>query len=693
MRIWRDHHLKQFPPILVGYGSNTKPVASKLDASTLRLPLPHMGRHGAVVSGAAALILLVKACYQNNPFQCYLGDLWSKIPPPLSSSFKTLDWRSFFWVVRFCHASRFTVSFKVQNDISPRGSKGICKRDKVYKNACSTKDEVLKNVQVFMGKYFQFPGVLERGQPLTQTMLKWTCRLRDLFESKGYQTFTWSLKQCTEIREAEFVGGSFPEEFRWETFMECSNYESRTVASIFSRTSVSNIDHLVPAIDLNSEVAKQIRSMHGRSICRLRPRNIDVWWISPTLFISWMEIFLDKARLEDFQVTFLEGGSGWEFHVYSLSAFGSERQFPSWLLPIDFCRHLIALLPANYFRALVLRCSPVCKSVPLDYFLHFLSIIPYDAPQPPPCRMNWTPLGMDEPWTRFHLYLGRKINQDELRSIFSHQFHPAVMMSFYCSVFDESVSMDAFCNLLREARHLRAVGLPDCLIQNDNNPNLSFEKIRCKAAVLTSFLPRGSYSSAFLLSYSKFHEATDIHMDFSEWMSASDMHRMGLRSFIGPFFQMESTLERLSLRFRDSNWRMQMQWVLGAIPACTSKDLCFFNVEVKAWDKYRNLDHIEPWDQGLFPTLTLNYCRKNITKPVEALSLAIKAVNQGVIYRKTTDHLPSNTKTTNAGVIFYLLKARTDSLVSWVLAHVILPLRRQLTTPLPHFPFSAYASW
>jgi hypothetical protein len=195
------------------------------------------------------------------------------------------------------------------------------------------------------------------------------------------------------------------------------------------------------------------------------------------------------------------------------------------------------------------------------------------------------------------------------------------------------------------------------LIRGDSNPKLSFEKIRCKAAVLTSFLPGGNYSSAFLLSYSKFSEVTDIHMDFSEWQWASDMYRTGLRSFITPFIQ-ESTLERLSLRLRDYDWRMKLQCPLGAIPACTSKDLCFFNVEVTACDRYRNLDHIEPWDQGLFPTLALNYCRKNITKPVEALSLAIKAVNHGVMYRKTTDHLPCNATTTNAGVILYLLKGR-----------------------------------
>jgi hypothetical protein len=502
-------------------------------------------------------------------------------------------------------------------------------------------------------------------------MLKWTCRLRDLFESKGYQTSRWNEKRCSEIREVEFAGRSFPKQFRWETFRESFNfYEERVVTEILSRTT-SNVHRLVPAIDLNSEEARKIRSKCGRPTWRLRRRTVDVWWLSPTLFVSWMKIFLDEVRLKHFEIVFLEGGCARTFYVYSLSAFGDRPQVPSSLLPIDFCRHLIALLPANYFRSISIGCSLGSNVVPLEYFLYFLSIIPHDTPLPPPCRTDesWACLGIDEPWTRFHLSLGRKIGHDELRSIFSHQFHPAVMMLFYSSVFDESVSMDVFCHLLREARYLHAVGLPRCLIRNDNSPKLSFEKIRCKAAVLTSFLPCGSCSSAFLFSFAKNLAVTDIQMDVEEnmwaWTSNRQQSCLALRSFLSPFFTTEkSALERLSIRFQENergyNSDVTTLWIPGIVSACASKDLCFFNVAVKVWGRYRNLDRIQSWDQGLFPSLALNYCRKNLMKPVEALPLAIKAVNKGVIYRKTTDHLPSNTKTANASVIFYFLKARTQ---------------------------------
>jgi hypothetical protein len=511
-------------------------------------------------------------------------------------------------------------------------------------------------------------------------MLKWTCRLRDLFERKGYQTYRWYEKLCSAIREVEFAGGRFPRKFRWATFRECCNYDEHgAVTPILSHTAVSSVDRLVPAIDLSSEEAQRIRSMSGRTIpsARFLRRKVDVWWLSPTIFISWMEIRLDDACLEDFTVTFLEGGSGWKFRVYSMSAFGNQRQIPSWLVPIDFCRHLITLLPANYFRLISISCSLGPKSVPLEYFLYFLSVIPHDALQPPP-------RSVDDPWTHFHLSLGRKINQDELRSIFSHRFHPDVMMSFYDGAFNESVSMEVFCNLLREARYLRAVQLPGRLLQKDDSAKLRFEEIRCKSAVLTSYLTRDSCSSLCLLSYSKFHKVTDIHMDCTEstWTWGSDMQQrcLTLHSFLSPFFHAESGLELLSIRYREEyhsyNGKVKTLWIPGIVSACASKDLCFFNVAVEVRGSYRNLARIQSWDQGLFPSLALNYCRKNMMKPMEAFSLAIKAVNHGVIYRKITDHLPSNTKTTNIGVIFYLLKAKTDLLVSWVLAHVILPLRQ-----------------
>jgi hypothetical protein len=505
-------------------------------------------------------------------------------------------------------------------------------------------------------------------------MLKLTCRLRDLFESKGYRTSKCHLKRCTKIREVEFAGCGFPEDFRWKTYSDLCNYNYYSCTWIFTRNAVSRwFSDLVPAIDSDAPEARYIRSKCGQPCTRPSTGRVDVWWLSPTHFISWMEFKLDDVCLADFQVDF-QGHGGRQFHLYSLSAFENQREIPRSLFPIDFCRHLIAFLPVNYFNTISLRC---CRMVSLDCLLYFLSIIPHDSPQSPPHHA-------DEPPLRLELPLGRKIKQEELRSIFSHQLHPAVNLSFYYSDFDESVSLNMFCDLLQEARYLRATELPQRLVRKNNDARFYFEQIRLKSAVLTSFLLKNRFSPVFLYSFSKLHAVTDIQMDFggNTWTWASDKQQqcMEMRSLISPFFHTESALERLAIRFKEnergydfdklSHWRQltmvatTTQWVPGIVSACTSKELCFFNVSVKVWDTYCNLDCVLSWDQDLFPSLALNYCRKNLTKPVEALSLAMKAVNEGVIYRKTTDHLPCNAKTTNAGVILYLLKARIDLLVS-----------------------------
>jgi hypothetical protein len=76
-------------------------------------------------------------------------------------------------------------------------------------------------------------------------MLQWTCRLRDVLESRGLSTYgADSVRLFSEMREAEFVpgDGAFPNGFRWEDFQRCFYcvpYESdRIPLAIEGKTSV-----------------------------------------------------------------------------------------------------------------------------------------------------------------------------------------------------------------------------------------------------------------------------------------------------------------------------------------------------------------------------------------------------------------------------------------------------------------------
>jgi hypothetical protein len=425
----------------------------------------------------------------------------------------------------------------------------------------------------------------------------------------------------------------------------------------------------LPSVDSCSPESQSIQSLCGLPIATLIEQNIDVLWLSPTIFISCFEFQLGGTCPYDFRVDFNDGDHEVRFFVYSLSAFGSEQRVPCSSLPIDFCRHLIALLPVNYFSLVGLSSWNGLKRFPLEYFLQFLSIIPPDAQQMPPRRADFS-------WTTIDLLLGqKKVNKDDLRAILSHQFHPAVKLSLFDGGFDESVSKDVFCNLLQEAPHLRAVEIPGRLLWNDKNPSLDFQRVVLKSPNLTSFMYRTPVAAVYLLSFAKIHGVTDMQMNFAEnlWTWASDKQecRAKLHSFISPFFQEDSILERLSILFEENgNYGCYYQsreclfreWLPGIFVRCTSREFCFFNVSVKQWNTCRKLDHVQLWDEVLFPSLSLNYWQKYMTKPVEASSLAVKAINECILYQQTTDHIPYNPNTTNAGVIFSLLKTRFKNL-------------------------------
>jgi hypothetical protein len=470
--------------------------------------------------------------------------------------------------------------------------------------------------------------------------------LRDLIESKGYKTCKESLKRCTEIREAEFVDGNLPEQFRWETFKNCCERKDKAHVWLFNCDSVSWIlGKLVPAIDSCSPKSLHIRSLCGLSITSFPQRNIDVWWLSPTVFISWMAFSFQQRSIRDFEVEFIVY-HGFSCYIYSLSAFGEGERVSSSSLAMPFFRHLIALLPANYFRVIRLCCLDKSKQFPLE---DFLSMVPHDAPLPP--------LHSDTQWTKFHLSLEpRSINQDELRAIFSHKFHPLVKLSFNDRVFDQSVPFNVFSDLLRQARDLHAVALPSRLMWAGQPPALSFKSVVLKSQNLTAILANdtSAVSPELLHSFSTRHQVNEIRMEFhiNFWKEAAK--RAQLHGCIKPFFHRSSRLEHLTIQFAEEDF--QYVPLESIVSVCLSQSMCFFNASSKIRGIDRNLDRVQYWDQTVFPQLSLNYWRNHVGKPVAKVSLVVKAINQGLIYRKTTDHIPYNSKIAHAGIIFYLIK-------------------------------------
>jgi hypothetical protein len=485
-------------------------------------------------------------------------------------------------------------------------------------------------------------------------MLKWTCRLRDLFESKGYRTYDEHSQRSSAMREAEFVDGDFPEQFRWEIFKHCFEQASPDYVFMFNRDSVAVMGGHAPVVAAYNPKSKHIRSMCGLPITGLLQRKIDVFWISPTVFVSWISFDLEGDCLYDFKVEFT-ASHPLSCYVYSVSAFSDGRRKPSSSVAMRFFRHLISPLPANYFFTIRLHVDAlfVDKRFLLD---DFLSIIPHDAPQPPS-------RSADTPWTTFQLSLRDYITKDEFRVIFSHKFHPVVKFSFVGCCFDPWVSFDVFCDLLRQARFLRAVDLPTHLIGAKEEPKLRFKRIILKSQDLTASFSdeKWDISPALLHSFSTRHEVTDIRMECHEGFLKRGTNRRELRASIKPFFQPNSNLEQLTIQFYGppclDHGRLE-----NVVTACLSRNLCFFNVSFNFCTIDGGLNRVQLWDHCVFPSLSVNYWRIKLKKPDTPISLAVRAINQGLIYRKTTDHVPYDATIAFAGVIFCVVSDGSRSL-------------------------------
>jgi hypothetical protein len=532
------------------------------------------------------------------------------------------------------------------------------------------------------------------------TMLRWTCRLRDALERRGFQVDRYALPRIAEMREAELVSmnGVFPSDFRWETLVSrVRNRQNIPGLRVYSgggfqmwggrpRLTFRDIDPHCP-------VSMLVRSFSGQPVEDSQQHKIDVLWLSASVFISCFQI-TDVINgpgpmyryLFNYEASFSynAGMTRQTFFASSLSIVeGDGRREPS-PLSLAFFQHVTALLPADYFNEISLR-RRIPQICPVDYLILFLSIIPHN-------RAPTTQKKADSP-VRVVLHGERTITRDEFHQILSHQFHPVVQLSFDYSPFDESVSHTAFNDLLRDALYLRAVKLPRGLVRTDSGRDGrlgDFVKIDLKTPDLWIQCSCSAKSPKWLHATAKHHNAKDINLTFSRqsgsWTRAQRLEF--LQPFVNLFMDSDSSLENVCLIFdchifasegvqdeeqacngnpeqkRTKKINQVALMVASEIPACNSRNLCVFNSYIGDGTSKRidwRCNHVEWWDKAIIPVLVLNFHRKRLTNPVGAvIQLALRAVNQGVVYRKTTDHLPCDASIANAGLIFCIVKQQAQ---------------------------------
>jgi hypothetical protein len=282
------------------------------------------------------------------------------------------------------------------------------------------------------------------------TMLKWTCRLRDTLERRRLWVHETSPNPLSNLREAECDNENaiFPDSFRWDTLRGCLRDEKDACTTFF--TDPSQGIGLVPAFEQDDSGLQSGRRLTGTRVADLDRQDIDVLWLSPSVFMSTVDFKLPDAdgapiHANDYAVR-LAGKKDGEvlYYAYSMPFFEGTGFAPPSPLPVQLLRHVAANLPDGYFEILKLEESlaRIDERLPLECVLHFVSIAPFDPTAP--SKHN----------DAIQLKIGTQMNLSDLEEVFSHHFHPLVKLSFsqrnpfdifaLRDRFDKSVSLSAF---------------------------------------------------------------------------------------------------------------------------------------------------------------------------------------------------------------------------------------------------------
>jgi hypothetical protein len=499
-------------------------------------------------------------------------------------------------------------------------------------------------------------------------MLRWTCRLRDVLEQRAFLVKDDSVsRRLSEMREAEFVSpdGNFPGEFRWESLLGCFYKEGNGVY-LYNSGEVSNPTNVLRAIDPHCSVSVSIRSVSGQLVENLQQENIDVLWLSPSIFISSFMFFVGvRARsLLDYCVicdeqssTFLHQRSA-PLRATALCSFEGDEQGDPSRLPLEFFHHVTTLLPAGYFDKIALhRKHP--RRCPVDIITRFLSIVPTHA----------API-------RAAIYGESTITRDELQHILSYQFHPTTKLEFGRYSFNWFVSLTDLSDLLKDARYLRAVKIPRDLVKSFSPWDWSLCQPFCEEITLKSPDLQIHFSDV-RVSPKGLHAISTRHNPNEVTLNLSECREKDLLDLVHPWMTHDASIENLFICCRHhTRWREDEQSraaqtgeeyyhsVTDVMPVCRSSNLCIFNISIVTARGHETLqcNRVPRWDNDIFPSLTLNYYRKRLTNPTGVLILlAIRAVNQGIVYSKTTDHIPFNPRIANASLLFRMVKRQAQS--------------------------------
>jgi hypothetical protein len=395
-------------------------------------------------------------------------------------------------------------------------------------------------------------------------------------------------------------------------------------------------------------------------------QQFSVLWFTENVFMSSKRFWVSGYKVLDYQIglTLYDSDKTVTFYVYSFSAIGGSqpRQPPS-LMPISFLASMTSTLQEDFFTTIHFTWHRNDFPSPL---LKFLSLIP--------TRKGSRVEGALDCKALTRLEIGNQLALQDIRTVLRH-----------CGERDLPLRLDLNLQLtadvneeLRESPHLRHIHIPTSL------PFLGSSEFKDDAAFTGN------------------HHIESMSVDFvGSWYRYIGQHswtgvtrNRGLKHLYIKFACEDTFLrhygELYQWAFSDASRVQEMVFIFLANRTpnrldnvstildrlCSSHrgptNLCHLSLVSTSQDIKQNwpvpefeeaMVNTDSWDKFVSPRLTMNYYNSRLgpgfsTERRQALvPWKVRAVSSGIVYRRTTFHVPHDMSTANASLLLALLKA------------------------------------
>jgi hypothetical protein len=467
-------------------------------------------------------------------------------------------------------------------------------------------------------------------------------------------------KDHDHARIEPFVACTNPPSF--EQFSDC--YQEQE-GHLLLKTSATKSDILASFVARHDFCAAHAGTSFD-ALCQ-EGTQFSVFWLSDTVFMSSLFFCMRGGReVPDYGITLVprHGKKAVQFFVYSILSFAKGRQrrkpVPS-VTPITFIASLASRLPADYFEDIHFTWHRDDCPQPA---LEFLSIVP--SQHPPTIWSNtWDPLTT----VRFHSQLSPHLIGAVLAYCEANRL--SVRHSFGI-LLDEGVN-----RALLDSPCLQHVHIPPFYFLHSSADEVPFtENGRIESMSVHFYNVR---ESSLLRSASRSRSLKRLYLEVPS--HELEVFRSRHSCLLNDVLSGVSNLQEIKIFFEDTK-RAELDSLFQSLDMnCVTArtKLCHFSITTGPWNRkgrcFAVRDGIvsgDLWDKVVSPRLAINwYSEHNRGLPKYAasgkeaimegsqqnlVSWKVRAVNLGIVYRKTTCQVPHDMRTANACMLFALVR-------------------------------------